>query len=91
MFFARSDWLPIQEYPRIFLAHITAHEIDNMASWFPESLGEAIPINTKKTTKFGLDVFQDKGFILKHSTSQFHKRSRNCTANTKQLSTSEFV
>ena len=45
---------------------MTAHEIENMASWFPEGLSgaqiseineKAIPINTKKATKFSLDVF----------------------------------
>ena len=44
---------------------MTAHEFDNMASRFPESLSEAqiseinekaISINTKKVTKFGLGV-----------------------------------
>ena len=49
---------------------MTAHEIDNMASRFPESLNEAqiseinekaIPVNTKK---FGLDVFQAKILFL---------------------------
>ena len=69
MFFARSDWFPIQEYPRIFPAHMTAHEIDNMASRFPEAqtseiYEKAIPINTKKATKFGLSVFQGKVLIL---------------------------
>ena len=48
---------------------MTAHETDNMASWFPESLSEAkiseinekaIPIHTKKATKFGLGDFQGK-------------------------------
>ena len=75
---------------------MTAHEIDNMASRFPEGLSEAqiseinekaILINTKKATKVSLDVLQGRHFF----TSQFHKRSRNCNANTKQLSTSEFV
>ena len=65
VFFARSDWFPIWEYTRIFLARMTAHEIDNMVSWFPEGLCEAqiseinkkvIPINTKKATKFSLDL-----------------------------------
>ena len=46
---------------------MSAHEFDNMASRFPESLSEgqiseisekAIPINTEKATKFGLGVFQ---------------------------------
>ena len=74
---------------------MTAHEIDNIASWFPESLSEdqileinekAISINTKKVTKFDLGFF-----VFKHSTSHFHKRSRNCNADTKKLSTSQFV
>ena len=74
MFFAPSAWLPfLAEYPRIFLARITVHEIDNMASRFPESLSEAqiseinekaFPINTKKATKFGLGVFQGKVLFL---------------------------
>ena len=34
-------WFPIQEYPRIFLARMTAHGSDDMASRFPESLSEA--------------------------------------------------
>ena len=49
---------------------MTAHEIDNMVSRFPESLSEeinekAIPINAKKATKFGLGVFQGKVLFLK--------------------------
>ena len=52
---------------------MTAHEIDNMASWFPKGLSEAqifeinekaIPINTKKATKFSLDVFQGRVLFL---------------------------
>ena len=52
---------------------MTAHEIDNTASRFPESLSEGqiagkneevIPINTKKATKFVLDVFQGKVLLL---------------------------
>ena len=52
---------------------MTAHEFDNMASRFPESLSEAqiseinekaISINTKKVTKFGLGVFQSKVLFL---------------------------
>ena len=52
---------------------MSAHEIDNMASRFPESLREAhiseinkkaIPINAKKGTKFGLGVFQGKVLFL---------------------------
>ena len=48
---------------------MTAHEINNMPSRFPESLSEAqiseinekaIPINTKKVPKFSLVVFQGK-------------------------------
>ena len=44
-----------------------AHKIDNMASQFPKNLSKAqnsetnekaIPINTKKVTKFGLGIFQ---------------------------------
>ena len=73
MFFAHSDWFPIQEYPRIFLAHMTAHKIDNVASWFPESLSEdqiseinekAIPINTKKSAKFVWGIFKGKVLFL---------------------------
>ena len=61
------------QLPRIFLAHMTAHKIDNMASRFPESLSEAqiseinekaIQIKTKKATKFNLGVFQDKVLFL---------------------------
>ena len=53
---------------------MTAHEIANMASWLPEGLSEAqiseineeaIPINTKKATKFSLDVFQGRVLFLK--------------------------
>ena len=43
------------------------HEIDNMASRLPESSEineKAIPINTKKATKFGLGVFQAKVLFL---------------------------
>ena len=52
---------------------MTAHEIDNMAYRFPESLSEVqiseinekgIPINTKKATKFSLGVFQGKVLFL---------------------------
>ena len=52
---------------------MTAHEIDNMASQFPEGLSEAqiseindkaIPINTKKATKFSLGVFQGRVLFL---------------------------
>ena len=45
---------------------MTSHEIDNMASRFPESLSEekAIPINTKKATKFVLGVFKGKVLFL---------------------------
>ena len=43
---------------------MTAHEIDNMASQFPEGLSEAIPINTKKATKFSLVVFQGRVLFL---------------------------
>ena len=48
---------------------MTAHEIANMASWLPEGSSEAqipeinekaIPVNTKKATKFSLDVFQGR-------------------------------
>ena len=51
---------------------MTAQEIDNEAFRFPESLSEAkiseinekaIPINTKKATKFGLGVFQGKALF----------------------------
>ena len=57
----------IPGYSRIFLARMTAHGSDNMASRFPESLSEAqiseineiaIPINKKRATKFVLGVFQ---------------------------------
>ena len=63
-FIARYDW-----FPRIFLTCMAAHEIDNMASRFPESLSEVqiseinkktTPINTNKVTKFGWGVFQGK-------------------------------
>ena len=73
MFFARSDWFPIWEYHRIFLARMTTHGSDDMASRFPESLSEAqiseinekaIPINKKKAMKFGLGVFQYKVLFL---------------------------
>ena len=61
---------------------MTAHDIDNMASRF----SHRNPINTKKATKFDLDVFQDKvlflNVILLLCYSQFHTRSRNCNANT---------
>ena len=52
---------------------MTAHGSDNMASRFPKSLNEAqiselnkkaIPINKKKATKFGFDVFQGKVLFL---------------------------
>ena len=52
---------------------MTAHELDNIASRFPESLSKAqiseinekaIPINTKKATKFGVGVFQGKVLFL---------------------------
>ena len=52
---------------------MTAHESDDMASRFPESLSEAqiseinekaIPINKKKATKFGFSVFQYKILLL---------------------------
>ena len=52
---------------------MTAHEIDNMASRLPESLSgaqiseineKANSINTKKATKFGLNVFQGKVLFL---------------------------
>ena len=97
MFFGRSDWFPIQEYSRIFLARMTAHKIDNMESRFPESLSEAqiseinekaIPIDTKKAMKFGLGAFRCKVIFLNIILQLL---SRNCNANTKQLSTSEFV
>ena len=46
-----------------------AHEIGNMASRFPEAQTseideKAIPINTKKATKFGLSVSQGKVIFL---------------------------
>ena len=52
---------------------MTAHEIDNMVSQFPEGLSEgqiseindkAILINTKKATKFSLGVFQGRVLFL---------------------------
>ena len=43
---------------------MTAHGSNDMASRFPKSLSEAIPINKKKKTKFGLDVFQSKVLFL---------------------------
>ena len=52
---------------------MTAYEIDNMVSRFLESFSEAqiseiiekaIPINTKKATKFCLGVFQGKVLFL---------------------------
>ena len=52
---------------------MTAHEIDNKASRFPECLSEAqipeinekaIPINTEKATRFGLGVFQGRALFL---------------------------
>ena len=57
----------------MFLARMSAHKIDNMASLFLESLSEAqiseinkkaIPINTKKATEFGFGVFQGKVLFL---------------------------
>ena len=42
---------------------------------------KAIRINTMKATKFGLGVFQGKVNFKHYSTSQFHKRSRNCNTN----------
>ena len=51
---------------------MTAHEIDNLAG-FLESLSEAqiseikekaIPINTKKATRFGLGVFLGKVLVF---------------------------
>ena len=73
MFFVHSDWFPILEYPRIFLACMAAHEIANMASWLPTGSIEAqiseidekaIPTNTKKAMKFSLDVFPGKVLFL---------------------------
>ena len=73
VFFARSDWFHILEHPRIFLARMTGHGSDDMASRFPESLSEAqiseinektISINKKKATKFGFSVFQYKILLL---------------------------
>ena len=62
---------------------MTAHEIDNMPSRFPQSLSEAqlseindkaIPINAKKAPKCSLVVFQGKVLFFNIiSTSQFHK------------------
>ena len=52
---------------------MTAHDIDNMACRFSESLSEvqiseiikkAIPINTKKATEFGFGVFKGKVLFL---------------------------
>ena len=53
----------------LFLARMTAHDIDNMVSRFPEAQTseideKAIPINRKKATKFGLNVFQGKVLFL---------------------------
>ena len=57
----------------MFLARITAHEIDNMAYWFQKSLSKAqiSKINEKaisdqynRATKFGLGVFQGKVLFL---------------------------
>ena len=81
---------------------MTEDEIYKVASRFSESLSEAqiseindkaIPTNTKKATKFGLGVFQDKVLFLNIilRISEFHKRSRTCNAYTKLLSTSEFI
>ena len=79
---------------------MAAHEIENMASRFPEILRETqileinektIPINTKKATKFGLGVFQGTILFLKTFYIVTPERSKNCNASTKQLSTSEFV
>ena len=67
---------------------MTAHEFDNMASRFPESLSEAqiseinekaIPINTKKATKFGLGVFQGKVLFLKILRLNFTKEAEIVT------------
>ena len=48
---------------------MTAPEIVNMASRFPEAQTseiheKAIPINTKKATKFGLSIFKGKAVFL---------------------------
>ena len=52
---------------------MTAHEVDNMASQFPERLSEAQiseindkanPINTKNATRFSLGVFQGRVLFL---------------------------
>ena len=78
---------------------MTAHEIKNKASRFPKGLRETqdleinekdIPINTKKATKFGLGVYQGKVLFLDIIVRLNFLRSRNCNANTKQLSTSIF-
>ena len=67
---------------------MTAHEFDNMASRFPESLSKAqtseinekaIPINTKKATKFGLGVFQGKVLFLKILRLNFTKEAEIVT------------
>ena len=56
----------------MFLARMTAHEIDNITSRFPESLIEAqtleinekaITNNTKKATKFGLDISKHETIV----------------------------
>ena len=59
----------------MFLARMTAHGSDNMASRFPESFQsetqiseineKAIPISEKKATKLGLGVSQGKVLFLK--------------------------
>ena len=48
---------------------MTVHELDNIASWFVESLSEAPisemnVINTKKATKLGLGIFQGEVLFL---------------------------
>ena len=64
---------------------MTAHEIDNMVSWFLESLSEAqiskihekaIPFKKMKVMKFGLGVFQNKVLFLNISLSQIFSQEK---------------
>ena len=81
---------------------MTAHGSDNMASRFPESLSEAqiseinekaIPINKKKSTIFGLGVFQGKVLFLNIIARLNFTREAEVVTLTRNnlLSTSEFV
>ena len=79
---------------------MTAHGSDNVASRFPESLSEAqisekknekaIPMNKKKATNFGLDVFQGKVLFLNIILRLNFTREAEIDS-TKQLSPSKFV